>query len=140
MNHGHALQLDIDARLRLLVCAVTPEKRRFPTLEEKTSVKENTWRTWWVKGKTPGGALIEGAARAWPEYAFWLVSGLTDGEYGHGRPGDKIDEYASEYFKVCGFLQKSARTAPPEVELLENLRRFLAQKRMEVAARTGSPT
>jgi len=56
----------IASRLKLVVLAQTPDKRRFPMLELLTGVSENTWRTWWKRGGTPSGALVEGVARAWP--------------------------------------------------------------------------
>ncbi|MGO3890889.1 MAG: hypothetical protein ACTJHW_07935 [Paenalcaligenes sp.] len=76
----------ITSRLKILILSCTPTERRFPILEELTGVKEATWRTWWRRSSLPNGALIEGLARAWPEYAFWLVTGLTDVRYGHRMP------------------------------------------------------
>jgi len=137
------------ARLKLVILAETHEKRRFPTLEEKTGVSENTWRTWWNRGGIPGGATVEGAARAWPEYAFWLVTGLTDVEYGHRMPKlhasvvgyisnypegklKKDRQYAGEYFRVCKALQGGrAKISAQEEEILENTRRFIIKKRRE---------
>lgn len=87
----------IAARLKLLVLDQTPEKRRFPTLERLTGVKESTWRTWWQRGASPNGALVEGAARAWPEYAFWLATGLTDVDCGHRMP--------QPHLAVLGYLE-----------------------------------
>jgi hypothetical protein len=141
----------IAARLKLLVLAQTPEKKRFPILEGLTDVSENTWRTWWKRGGTPSGTLVEGVGKAWPEYAFWLTTGLTDVEYGHRMPElhisviGYVDNYpevklrnertlAAEYFKVC----KELQAAPHEGEghqqrrqILENTRIFVASKRRE---------
>lgn len=137
----------VAARLKLVVLAETPEKRRFPTLEDKTGVSENTWRTWWNRGGTPGGSLLEGAGRAWPEYAFWLVTGLTDVEYGHRMPKLHVSVvgyvsnypegtlkkdrlYASEYFRVCKELQAGQPNGSSQQnEILENTRQFIIEKR-----------
>lgn len=79
-------QSHIGDRLRLLISELTPEKRRFPTLQELTGITESTWRTWWTRGGVPSGSLIEGASRAWPEYAFWLATGAEDFRFGHHAP------------------------------------------------------
>jgi hypothetical protein len=146
----------IGSRMKLLILATTPEKRRFPILEGLTGVAENTWRTWWTKGATPSGALVEGVSRAWPEYAFWLASGLTDVEFGHRMPSlhESVVGYvnnfpegrlkrdrvlAAEYFKVCRELQdlEKAELADKKLdlsqrqEILENTRQFIIQKRRE---------
>ncbi|MEN3110388.1 hypothetical protein ACFONG_10300 [Uliginosibacterium paludis] len=81
----------IGDRLRLLISSQTPEKRRFPLLRELTGVTESTWRTWWSRGGVPSGALVEGAAKTWPEYAFWISTGVEDQQFGHFAP------------KGCGF-------------------------------------
>lgn len=76
----------IETRLRIIVLACTDEKRRFSTLESGCEVSAGTWRTWWTRGTTPSGALIEGAAKIWPEYAYWLATGCTDIRCGHDMP------------------------------------------------------
>lgn len=146
--------------MRLVILSQTPEKRRFPILESLTGVSENTWRTWWNRGGTPSGALVEGVGRAWPEFAFWLTTGLTDVEYGHRIPKMPVELdgyinnypettlredriYAAQYFKVCKEMQdadnasfeKGERQGMPQHqrEILENTRQFIAkQRRLEV--------
>lgn len=76
----------IETRLRMIVLACTDEKRRFSTLEAGSEVSAGTWRTWWTRGNTPSGALVEGAAKIWPEYAYWLTTGCTDIRCGHDMP------------------------------------------------------
>lgn len=80
------LKRTIGSRLRLLATAKTPEKKRFEHLEEKTGIPSATWRTWWRREGTPSGQMIEAVAKAWPEHAFWLVTGITDVEAGHTMP------------------------------------------------------
>jgi len=155
----------IAARLKLIVLAQTPEKRRFPTLEALTGIAENTWRTWWKRGGAPGGALIEGVARAWPEYAFWMATGLTDVEFGHRIPSlhisvvGYVSNYpegklkkerilAAEYFKVCKELQDADSTDAAYADrssILESMMRVIAEKRriqvcagLEINPRTGN--
>lgn len=55
-------------------------------LEAQTGVKSSKWRLL-ASGKqkvTP--ELIEAAARLWPQYAFWLATGITDVANGHTAP------------------------------------------------------
>lgn len=141
----------IASRLKLIILAETSDKRRFPNLESQTGVSESTWRTWWTRGGTPSGALIEGAGRAWPEFAFWLITGMTDIEFGHRMPELHIcvhgyldnwpehqstseKAYATQYFKVCKELQElhkdsSLASDSEQLEILENTRQFVIRKR-----------
>lgn len=80
------LRNGIGSRLRMLVVAKTTEKKRFEALEQATGISKATWRTWWRRETTPTGKLVEAAAKAWPEHAFWLSCGLTDVEAGHNMP------------------------------------------------------
>lgn len=80
------LRSGIASRLRILILSCTPEKKRFPTLESLTGVKENTWRNWWTRDSAPSAQMVEGLAREWPEFGFWLATGLTDVDYGHRMP------------------------------------------------------
>ncbi|MDK6078346.1 hypothetical protein [Massilia varians] len=152
---GELTQDTIAARMKLILLAETPEKRRFPTLEEQTGVPENTWRTWWKRGGTPSGSMVEAVARTWPQYAFWLATGLTDAVFGHRMPQPidivkgyvrpwpeghlKHDRlYAQQYFKICKEMQDLYRETGGRTgekgEILENSRLFVQQKRHEEAA------
>jgi hypothetical protein len=140
---------NIAARMKLVILAQTPDKRRFPTLETVTGISENTWRTWWKRGGTPSGALVEGVAKAWPEYAFWVATGLTDVEFGHRIPPlhDSVQGYvsnypegklkvertlAAEYFKVSKELQDLSNGRNQErTSILANTMRFIAERRRE---------
>lgn len=141
----------IGSRMKIIVLAMTPDKRRFPTLEDKTGVPENTWRTWWTKGTVPSGNLVAAIGTAWPEFAFWLTTGITDVEYGHrmpplhpvvqgyvfNYPEGKLKKdrlYAAEYFKVCLELQ-TATTDHHRSEILKNMRIFIMEKRREEVAK-----
>ncbi len=74
---------NISDRLKLIVKAETPEKGRFPFLESHSGINAATWRTWWTRGAAPNGYLVEAAGLLWPQYAFWLATGLTDVCNGH---------------------------------------------------------
>ncbi|NDI84621.1 hypothetical protein [Undibacterium crateris] len=152
VNLREELSMDsIGSRLKLLILAETPEKRRFPILEHATGIPENTWRTWWSKkGSAPSGALVSAAARNWPQFAFWLASGLTDIEFGHCIPKLHVavqgyvsnypeDNFiadrtlAGEYFRVCREIQDARKSdnkdANERIDILNNTRQFIMKKR-----------
>lgn len=78
--------MNLSERLRQLIEAVTPPTRRFVALEEETGIKAETWRTWWNRGGKASADLIQAAGQTWPEYAFWLVTGIDDFYSGHTSP------------------------------------------------------
>jgi hypothetical protein len=80
------LKHTLGGRLRLLITAMTPEKKRFNELEAISGIPSATWRTWWRRDVAPSCHFIEAAAKAWPEHAFWLATGITDVEAGHTMP------------------------------------------------------
>lgn len=78
--------MSLSERLRQLIEIVTPPTRRFIALEEATKIKAETWRTWWNRGGKASADMIQGIGAAWPEYAFWLVTGTPDLPHGHRAP------------------------------------------------------
>lgn len=81
--------MGLSDRLRKLIEIVMPPTRRFAMLEEQTNVKAETWRTWWNRGGKASAEMIQGVGQAWPEYAFWLVTGTSDLRHGHRSPDDE---------------------------------------------------
>lgn len=82
-----APRIDLRARTILLIEAVTSQARRFKELETLTSVPSATWRSFWNRdGALPSGTMLEEIGRAWPQFAFWLLTGLDDWQAGHVAP------------------------------------------------------
>jgi hypothetical protein len=77
---------NLDSRARLILLAEMSGKKMFPTLSKSTNIPLETWRSWWKKGIVPNGTIVEAIARKWPQYAYWLVTGLTDSLCGHVMP------------------------------------------------------
>lgn len=74
-------------RTEAVIESMTPEKARFSWLEEQTGIPRTTWQSFSKRSTAlPSGEMIQALARLFPRYAFWLVSGLTDREYGHTTP------------------------------------------------------
>lgn len=72
-------------RLHFIVKNVTSEYRRFKELEVATGVQGDTWKSWFHGRQRPTAEMIETACKTWPEYAFWLTTGIDDFEHGHTR-------------------------------------------------------
>jgi hypothetical protein len=104
-------------RLGQIITSETEEKGRFTWLERKTEIGRKTWHTWWIRSSMPSGNMIEAAGRLWPQYAFWLCTGMTDEQYGHTMPNlamcKNFPEYKNintrdkfqEYFYFCMHMQ-----------------------------------
>lgn len=74
-------------RVLLVIRAVTTDNRRFKELEERTRVPAATWRSFWNRdGALPSGAMLEELGREWPQFAFWILTGIDDWENGHVAP------------------------------------------------------
>jgi hypothetical protein len=84
----------LSARLRLAIEAETKAHGRYAFLGTRSHVPAATWRTWWNRGATPNGALVEAVASLWPQYAFWLATGRTDARCGHIKPAPGLAEEA----------------------------------------------
>ncbi|MEM5426120.1 hypothetical protein [Paraburkholderia ferrariae] len=80
---------DIIYRILLLIRAVTDDRRRSKELEEQTGIADRHWKNVWALKQRPTAQMIEALARRWPEYAFWLATGITDIPNGHLKPGQR---------------------------------------------------
>ncbi len=97
----------------MIVELVCPPTRRFVTLHERTGIKAETWRTWWNRAGSPSGEMIEGLAKAWPQFAFWLASGIADVEHGHAAPPQYLGvEKVNDNGRILG--EPDERTAAIE--------------------------
>lgn len=107
--------MKIAARLREIIEAETPATRRFISLEEWTDIKAETWRTWWNRGGRASEDMIQAAAQTWPEYAFWLVTGVTDFEHGHVHPHRNETRHNYSWLTPIYADEKLARAARQRV-------------------------
>jgi hypothetical protein len=77
---------NISTRLMYIITEETSDSGRFGWLENATGIGRKTWQAWFTRSSMPSGNMLEAAGRLWPQYAFWLVTGMTDENYGHSRP------------------------------------------------------
>lgn len=73
----------IQERLRAVIEVKTDERGRFAELEKLTGISANSWKSFWHGRQRPTCEMIEAACMRWPQYAFWLGTGITDAKYGH---------------------------------------------------------
>jgi hypothetical protein len=126
---------NIESRLRLLIAAECKQRNKFAYLEGQTEINSATWRTWWTRGGTPNGSLIEASAKIWPHYAYWLATGKTDVRCGHDMPElhpaakgyisnwpeeasmrlEINNNFSREYFKSCLEIQNQNNEAKKRI-------------------------
>jgi hypothetical protein len=68
------------------VVETLPSHRRFKELEALTGVKARTWINISSGKQKANHEHIEALGKAFPQYAYWLVTGLTDEAHGHTSP------------------------------------------------------
>lgn len=76
----------IAVRVRQLIEAQVTEHRRFKALEDMSGISSEAWRACWNDRQKPSSEMVCALGQAWPQYAFWLVTGVTDPDYGHVAP------------------------------------------------------
>ncbi|AJY29825.1 hypothetical protein BTM_1135 [Burkholderia thailandensis 34] len=77
---------NIDARLRAVIEDRISESRRFKELQDATGIDGNRWKAVWHGRQRVMPDMIEAIAQLYPQYAFWLATGITDPAYGHVAP------------------------------------------------------
>lgn len=82
---------DIIYRTLVLISSVTDDRRRLKQLEEETGIPDRQWKHVWALKQRPTAHMLEALARRWPEYALWLISGITDIPNGHVSPSEAKD-------------------------------------------------
>ncbi|NHZ96525.1 hypothetical protein [Massilia sp. CCM 8734] len=76
----------ISDRIRTIIEHKLDGKKRTQTLEAYTGIAGETWRKL-LSGKQNGTLLmLEAVCKQWPEYAFWLTTGIPDEKLGHRQP------------------------------------------------------
>jgi hypothetical protein len=126
----------ITERTKKLIAHKTTAAKRFKELEEITKIPGGTWRTWWNKDTRPSGEMIEVIARAWPEYAFWLATGIDDFPHGHisPEPNQKwIRTAARDYFLAEIELKEWMKQYPEDESLDESAIRQGVELKIEAA-------
>jgi hypothetical protein len=76
----------LSKRMMSVVHEKTTEYRRFKQLEDATGIPADNWKNWLYGRQRPTAEMIEAVGRTWPEYSFWIISGISDPKHGHVAP------------------------------------------------------
>lgn len=77
---------EIATRMRCIVAVQVTEHRRFKALEAMSGISGEAWRAFWNARQKPSSEMVCALAQAWPQFAFWMVTGMTDKDAGHIAP------------------------------------------------------
>ncbi|WP_156438237.1 hypothetical protein [Burkholderia sp. BDU5] len=81
------------ARLKAIIEAETDSRGRFNELVDVSQIPLDSWRSVWYGRQRPTVEMIEAVGQKWPQYAFWLVTGITDPERNHIAPATAASGY-----------------------------------------------
>lgn len=110
------MRSDIIQRVLSVIRAKTSDRRRSKELEEETGIPDRNWKQVWNGKQRPTAHMIEALCRRWPEYAFWVATGITDEKNGHTAPkgawtcnqdtsSSEAEEAAQRYFGIKMYYQ-----------------------------------
>lgn len=85
----------LSERLIALLREVTSDARRHKELEELTGIASDRWKAVFMGRQRPTLEMVELTAKLWPDYAYWLVTGDTEPEYGNIAPQTASCEFLS---------------------------------------------
>lgn len=132
--------MKIEKRLKTLISNQVGDKRRFAELEERSQIPSNSWKAMWQERQRPTLEMVEFAAKEWPDYAYWLVTGDTEPEHGHVAPPDDSVSYpvapgkplewaTAERLYKQRLLSNIPTDAQESTKLLETIRQAVFQVR-----------
>lgn len=79
-------QFNIDTRLKLILTCLTNNKNDWKSLERDTGIAAEKWRQY-TRGTTKASvSMLDAVGKTWPQYAFWLMTGVSDERHGHHPP------------------------------------------------------
>lgn len=74
---------DIQDRFRSVIRYNTSDTRRYAEMEALTGIPAASWNKAFNRKQRPTPEMIQAVAQLWPEFAFWLATGVTDARHGH---------------------------------------------------------
>jgi len=78
--------MDIHERISEVIDSYTTSRGKLKELEEITGVKANTWGHIRAGRQKANEDHLAALGSAFPQYAYWLMTGKTDEEHGHTSP------------------------------------------------------
>ncbi|WP_146009755.1 hypothetical protein [Janthinobacterium sp. ROICE36] len=123
----------ISDRIRTTIEHKLDGKKRTQTLEASTGIAGETWRKLLSGKQNATLVMLEAVCKQWPEYAFWLATGVSDERYGHQKPRADFSAHGqltesaissrlfSELVKISG---NATTRKPVSLDELETLTEF----------------
>lgn len=135
-NMNPPLVETLEDRLRKLIDAEAPGTRKWKDMETATGVSSSSWQDFHRGKKRATAEMIEALAKKWPEYAFWLATGISDPDFGHGAPANygfprmkTPRENSIALFKRRMEFKSAAREITAEYMRIEDLAEFTLDDR-----------
>lgn len=75
--------MDFLERFQAVIRHHTTDTRRWTELEKLSEIPAASWNRAFSGKQRPTADMLQTIARLWPEYIFWLMTGVTDAEHGH---------------------------------------------------------
>jgi hypothetical protein len=76
----------VQDRLCAIIDAETSSTRRWKELEDMSGISRHSWQKTYAGDQRPTVQMLEATTATWPQYAFWLMTGITDAAGGHICP------------------------------------------------------
>lgn len=78
--------INLESRLRCAIDARIRVRGKFGMLHDLTGISAEGWKSFYYGRQRPNPDMIESLSKAWPDLAFWIVTGWCDTEHGHLAP------------------------------------------------------
>ena len=88
----------ISERLKAVIELHVPTSKRYKTLADLTGVSAEAWRAYWNGRQKLSAEMLSLISQQWPQYGFWLSTGIPDPENGHIAPGEQELPATTTYF------------------------------------------
>ncbi|MCD4500164.1 hypothetical protein [Chromobacterium vaccinii] len=106
--------ISLQGRLWLVIESEISSNRRFKELEGRTGIPADRWKALSLNRQRPTAEMIEAICKEWPQYAFWLSTGVSDPDFGHVAPSDSgfprggsVQQNSTSVFKAYIELRKA---------------------------------
>ncbi|MBW9108109.1 hypothetical protein [Paraburkholderia phenoliruptrix] len=76
----------LQERFVALIDVITSAKNRWSELEGRSGIGAHSWQKAYQGKQRPTSEMLEAVASDSPNFAFWLLTGLTDNAHGHTSP------------------------------------------------------
>lgn len=113
------ISYSIEMRIAILIQTVLNGKNDWKKLEDLTGIKSVKWRHFNAGVIKPSLEMVEKLCKEFPQYAFWLSTGLTDYDAGHlapqinvAFPGSikgKVEILPSDHVATISFFKQSLK-------------------------------